>query len=168
MKNSDPTGAQGTSPGQPDDLSIIYQGGGKFLDRMRALDDARCASEDAYQRLQIGTDAKAAYESAKRERDEALALRREAEKVLDDAKVKAAKIISDSNSIKAAADKTNADADELRQRHERQLQDAQDKERKARAVAEDARRAITAADAKEKAFQAKIDLLQGALAELSR
>jgi dsDNA-specific endonuclease/ATPase MutS2 len=76
---------------------------------------ARCASEEAYQRLRIGTDAKAAYESAKRERDEALALHREAEKVLDDAKAKAAKLVAEAEAIKADAEKTRADADELHQ-----------------------------------------------------
>jgi hypothetical protein len=85
--NTDPTGTTGASPeGQPDDLSVIYKGGDKFLDRMGALGNAQHASEEAYQRLQIGTDAKAAYEDAKRNHDEALALRREAEKVLNDAK----------------------------------------------------------------------------------
>jgi hypothetical protein len=48
------------------------------------------------------------------------------------------------------------------------LHDAQDKERKALAAAEDSRQAIAKADAKEKQFQAKIDLLQEALrAELN-
>jgi hypothetical protein len=92
---------------------------------------ARCASEEPYQRLQIGTEAKAAYESAKRERDEALALHREAEKVLDDAKAKAATLVAEAEAIKADVEKTRADADELHQRYEQQLHDAQDKVRKA-------------------------------------
>jgi hypothetical protein len=76
--NTDPTGTIGASPdGQPDDLSVIYKGGDKFLDRMGALGNAQHASEEAYQRLQIGTDAKAAYEDAKRVRDEALASRQD-------------------------------------------------------------------------------------------
>jgi hypothetical protein len=170
MRNSDPTGRQGapssldlSSADPAHDLAIIYQGGGKFLDRMRALDDARCASEEAYRRLQIGIDAKEAYEDSKVARDKALALRGEAEKTLDDAKAEAAKIIAEAEAVKAAADKTNADADELRQRHERQLEDVQARERKARAAAEDARQAIAKADAKEREFQAKIDRLQEAL-----
>jgi hypothetical protein len=48
----------------------------------------------------------------------------------------------------------------------------QARERKARIAAEDARqgvaKAVAKAEAKEKQFQAKIDLLQEALAELSR
>jgi hypothetical protein len=52
--------------------------------------------------------------------------------------------------------------------HERQLHDVQARELKARAAAEEARQAIAKADAKEREFQAKIDHLQGALAELSR
>jgi chromosome segregation ATPase len=150
-----------------DDLSIIYQGGARFLDRMRALDDARCASEEAYQRLQIGTDAKAAYEDAKREREEAKALRREAEKVLDDAKAKATKIVAEAETIRADAVRTNADADELRQRHERQLHDAQDAERKALASAQASRQAIAKAEAKEREFQGKINRLREAISASS-
>jgi hypothetical protein len=174
MRNSDPTGRQGapssldlSSADPTHDLATIYQGGGKFLDRMRALDDARSASEEAYERLQIGIDAKEAYEDAKVARDKALALRGEAERTRDNAKAEAAKIVAEAQAIKAAADKTNADADELRQRHERQLDDVQARERKALAAAEDARHAIAKADAKEKTFQAKIDHLHEALRALS-
>jgi hypothetical protein len=98
---------------------------------------------------------------------------RQRTRVLEDAKAKAAKIINDADSIKAdaeaAAEKIRVDADELRQRHEQRLHDVQARERKARAGAEDGRQAIAKADAKEKQFQAKIDLLQETLrAELSR
>jgi hypothetical protein len=112
--NTDRTGTIGASPdGQPDDLSVIYKGGDKFLERMRAFENAQHASREAYQQLQIGTDAKAAYEDAKRVRDEALASRQEAQQVLDDAKASAAKIIGDANFIKTEADKTKADADKV-------------------------------------------------------
>jgi hypothetical protein len=50
MSRTDPTGRQGapssldlSSADPAHDLATIYQGGAKFLDRMRALDDARCA-----------------------------------------------------------------------------------------------------------------------------
>ena len=91
-----------------------------------------------------------------------------ADKVIAEARTNAAKIIAEAEAIEAAADKTNADADELHQRCEQQLRDSQDKERKALASAHASRRAIAKTDAKEKTFQAKIDLLQEALAELSR
>jgi len=166
--NTDPTGTIGASPGgQPDDLSVIYKGGDKFLERMRAFENAQRASEEAYQRLQIGTNAKEAYEDAKRNRDEALALRREAEKVLNDAKATAAKIINDANSVKADAEKTKADADKVLQRHELQLFAAQDRERAALASTQVSRQAVAKAEAKEREYQAKIDRLREELRAIS-
>jgi hypothetical protein len=77
--NTDPTGTVGKAPDGPlDDLNIIFKGGDKFLERIRAFENAQHAGEEAYQRLQIGTDAKAAYEDAKRVGDEALASCQEA------------------------------------------------------------------------------------------
>ena len=146
--STDPTGTVGKAPDSPlDDLNIIFKGGDKFLERMRAFENAQRASEEAYQRLQIGTNAKGAYEDAKRNRDEALALRREAEKVLNDAKATAAKIINDANSVKADAEKTKADADKVLQRHELQLFAAQDRERAALASAQASRQAVAKAEA---------------------
>jgi hypothetical protein len=49
--------------------------------------------------------------------------------VFADARANAAKIINDSNSIKTDAEKTRVDADELQQRCEQQLHDAQDRRR---------------------------------------
>jgi hypothetical protein len=153
--------------GQPADLSVIYKGGDKFLERLRALGNAQHASEEAYRRLQIGTDAKAAYEDAKRVRDEALTSRQEAQTVLDDAKATAAKIIGDANSIKAEADKTKADADKVLQRHEVQLFAAQDRERAALASTQASRQVVAKAEAKEREFQTKIDRLREELRAIS-
>jgi hypothetical protein len=133
---------------------------------MRAFENAQHASEEACQRLQIGADAKAAYEVAKRVRDEALTSRQEAQRVLDDAKATASKIIGDANSIKADADTTKADADKVLQRHELQLFAAQDRERTALASTQASRQAVAKAEAKEREFQAKIDRLREELRAL--
>jgi hypothetical protein len=77
--NTDPTGTVGKTPDGPlDDLNIIFKGGDKFLEPMRALGNAQQASEEAFQRLQIGTDAKAAYAAAKQKVAEADSLKAEA------------------------------------------------------------------------------------------
>jgi hypothetical protein len=146
---------------------VTYKGGDKFLDRMPAFENAQHESEESYQRLQIGTDAQAAYEDAKRVLDEALASRQEAQKVLADAKATAAKIINDANSIKADADKTRIDADKVLQRHELQLFAAQDRERAALASTQASRQAVAKSDAKEREFQTKIDRLREELRAIS-
>jgi hypothetical protein len=57
--NTDPIGNQGQKCDRPnDDLNAIFQGGDRFMDRMRAFGNARHASEAAFQRLQLGNDAK--------------------------------------------------------------------------------------------------------------
>jgi hypothetical protein len=94
-------------------------------------------------------------------------LRREAEKVLNDAKATAAKIINEANSIKADADKTRIDADRVLQRHELQLFAAQDRERAALASTQASRQAVAKAEAKEREFQTKIDRLREELRTIS-
>ena len=78
-----------------------------------------------------------------------------ADKVIAEARTNAAKIIAEAEAIEAAADKTNADADELHQRCEQQLRDAQDKEREALASTQASRQAIAKADAKESSFRTR-------------
>jgi len=58
-------GGVSETPAIPSDLEAIYQGGQFFLDRMKAMGMARDFSEAALRELQLGQDAKRAYDDAR-------------------------------------------------------------------------------------------------------
>lgn len=95
-------GVSATAP-EESDLQLIYTGGDNFLARMKAMSDGRARAEKAYRELQMGTDAKAALADAKRQNDEAVATKQQADALLAKAKDEAARIVAEANSNTASA-----------------------------------------------------------------
>jgi hypothetical protein len=80
---------------QPSELELIYQGGENFLARMKALSDQRAAHEKALRELNLGSDAKAAYDEAQKLKGDAQADRESAKNELLEAKKQAAALLDD-------------------------------------------------------------------------
>jgi hypothetical protein len=122
---ADPVGTIGL--GRPDDdLNLIYRGGENFLARMKSLSDLRASQEEAYLKLRMGEDAKAALQLADQRRAEAerikeaalevqAAAEKEAKERLDAAKIvwdeSVAKATAEIEKATAAAKQTRKDAD---------------------------------------------------------
>jgi hypothetical protein len=80
---------------QMSDLELIYQGGENFLARMKVLSDQYAAYQKALRELNLGSDAKAAYNDAQRLKGEAQFDRESAKNELLDAKKQAAALLGD-------------------------------------------------------------------------
>ena len=83
------------APAIPSDLEAIYQGGQFFLDRMKAMSDAKTAADASLVALAIGNDVAAARTKAAATLDAANKTNDAANQALADAQSQAAKIISD-------------------------------------------------------------------------
>lgn len=116
----------------PSDLEAIYQGGDFFLDRMKAMADARDAAKKALDALNLGNDIAAARTQAQALLDAATAATADAAQVVDDAKVAAKKLISDAKaqaesiiqSATAMADDITAKATAAKKKSDKDIADA--------------------------------------------
>lgn len=82
----------------PSDLEAIYQGGVFFLDRMKAIENAKLASDNALAALNVGNDIVAAKTAAVASAFAAAADQAQAAKTLDEAKAHAAQIMAQARS----------------------------------------------------------------------
>ena len=104
-----------TPPSQTDQyMRAAFEGGTDFLTRMHALSEAKARHDESLAELNLGKTAKAAFDEAQRQRDDAAAKLTEATAALEAAKQTAATTVADAD--KSAAEtlvKAKNDADAL-------------------------------------------------------
>ncbi len=184
---ADPTGTLGGAARKPNDdlLTVVARGGSDFLDRMKQLADARDAHDAAFDRLQLGQDAKAASARAASVLADAETKQQEAVTVLDKARKDAAALIAeagkqagktkdaalaDAKTIAAGAVKLKGEADEYavarKEVADVLLKDAQDKHDQAKAVQTQAVQAKMTHDAAAAAFVSHKQIVEQTKAKL--